>query len=80
MLGIVWYDVLVVVVLVVVVLVVEDARTGQTSMVCGRGGGSDCVGRSRSSSSSSSSGAIGYDRDAGNGRRRTVTGGVDWVK
>lgn len=43
MLGIVWYDVLVVVVLVVVVLVVEDARTGQTSMVCGRGGGSDCV-------------------------------------
>ena len=33
MLGIVWYDVLVVVVLVVVVLVVEDARTGQTSMV-----------------------------------------------
>ena len=78
MLGIVWYDVLVVVVLVVVVLVVEDARTGQTSMVCGRGGGSDCVGRSRSSSSSS--GAIGYDRDAGNGRRRTVTGGVDWVK
>lgn len=34
-------------------------------------------GRSRSSSSS---GAIGYDRDAGNGRRRTVTGDVDWVK
>lgn len=41
------YGVLVVV-LVVVVLV--DARTGQTSIVWGRGGGSDCVGRSRSSS------------------------------
>lgn len=34
----------------------------------------------RSRSSSSSSGAIGYDRDAGNGKRRTVTGDVDWVK
>jgi hypothetical protein len=38
-------------------------------LVGGKGGGSDCVGWR----SSSSSGAIGYDIDAGNGRRRTST-------